>query len=145
MRVGLPVLFALLVCSADCRAGTEDILASTTTPCRYVGVVQRNLDGSVLVRVQTKPRFRVSSLGCTMLRDEGGRTFSNIYTLLVLDVQGKSCATVWSSLTFRPAVQLPLDREYRFLLRLSPKDEGRCDVLKIWDGDVLLVDWSAGD
>ena len=101
-----------------------------------IKVLKKNPDGTVLILA--KPRFWMSELGCVMLSDGS----ANIYTLATFAIEGVSYDTIWSSRLSPAPLELSAGKTYRMQLRLEDRKEyGRwCDILKMWDGERLLLD-----
>ena len=121
---GVPKRVATLSAQSPGPATAREVVLVTQPQFR----VQRYVD------IEPGPRPHGGSL-----RDERHETW------LEFNYSGKTYSELWSSKGWRRAqspAPVALDEKliYRFLIRLQ--DEGRCVVLKVWQGKKLL--WSRG-
>jgi hypothetical protein len=105
-----------------------------------VKILKKNLDGTVLILA--KPRFWQSELGCMMLMNQRGNTFSNVFTLVTFAIDGVSFDSIWSSRLSAAPFELSPEKTYQILLQLEDRNEyGKwAHILKMWDGQKLLLD-----
>jgi hypothetical protein len=146
-RTSMAAIGLLLGCSephARHQEGNADPVRSFLArfdPPSPATVLQWNDDGTVLI--SATPRFHHSELGCTMLRDQDGNSFANVYELLCFKIQDTCYEAVWSSLTSPPPVALDHTQEYEFLVSLEPQGQSPCTVLKVLKNSVILYAHSA--
>ena len=112
----------------------------TTSPA---SLLEKNADGALLIKM--KPQVYTSEMGCTMMVDDSGNTFSQLYYVISFSVQQKQYYTIWGVRFGKgPPLTFDSEREYRFLVKpyreADSKDESvPCEIIKVWDGgDVVF-------
>ena len=119
------------------------LFASRDTESR-VQLLQKNEDGSFLINIE--PQIWVSELGCTIVVNEDGSTFPQIYYLLSFELENTDYYTIWDvEYGSTHSVNLERGKEYRFLvkpLRASGRDDMGIPVmvLRVWSGEKLILD-----
>jgi len=124
------------------KVAEELPLAShTSSPA---SLVKENADGTLLIKI--KPHVYMSEMGCTMVSNEQGDTFSQLYYVIAFSIQAKQYYTVWG-VHFGKGPPLKLDREKEYRFHVKPyrkadfKDESvPCAIIKIWEGDDVVFE-----
>ena len=107
-------------------------------------LLMKNHDGTLLIKI--KPHVYMDELGCTMVMDGDGNTFSQLYHVIAFSIETKQYYTIWGVRFGKgPPINLDQEKEYRFLVKpyrqADFKDESvPCQIIKIWDGDRVLFE-----
>ena len=118
---------------------TLPLLSRTISPA---SLLKRNPDGSLLMAIT--PHVYMDELGCTIVMDEQGNGFSQMYYVIAFSLEGRDYYTIWGVEPGKgPPISLDRSREYTFLVkpyrRAESEDESvPCEVLEVWDQDELL-------
>jgi hypothetical protein len=106
-------------------------------------LLKENADGTFLVTLT--PHVYFDELGCTMVSDERGNTFSKVYFIIAFTLDKSRYWTIWGSRPGEsPPVKLDPKKEYKCLVKPLDSTKGEanrpCSIMKIWDGEKLLFE-----
>lgn len=120
-----------------------DRLPLDSHPNSPASLLKKNTDGTLLIKI--KPRVYTSEMGCTMVSDEWGNTFSQLYDVIAFSIQSKHYYTIWGVRYGKgPALTFDREKEYRFLVKPYREAEfkneiAHCEIIKAWDTDNNVV------
>ena len=128
---------------ADAREFAREVplFSHTNSPAT---LLKRNADGALLIEIQ--PHVYMDPLGCTMMSDDQGNTFSQMYHVIAFSLEDRHYYTIWGARFGKgPPITLRRKKAYRFLVKpyrhADFKDESvPCQIIKIWDGDKVLFE-----
>lgn len=150
-RAILAALFCFVPCPGEGQTSDPDD-ASREIPAfekrdSPASLLKRNPDGTLLVTM--KPQVYFDELGCVMVSDRQGNTFSRIHHMIAFSLEEIRYWTIWgSSPGGGPPVKLDPKKDYKCLVKVlgSKQDQADrpCLILKIWEGDKVIYE-SAGN
>jgi len=146
------ILLTVLVCLAVPCWGEEPAASPSDTSTENpifqkrdspTTLIERNQDGTLLVSL--KPQVYLDELGCIMVADEQGNTFSQMHYIIAFSLQEVRYWTIWgTSPGGGPPVKLDSRVAYKCLIRPLASDQNGEDVpfsiLKIWNGSELVYE-----
>jgi hypothetical protein len=106
-------------------------------------LLEKKPDGKLLVSL--RPQVYLDPLGCVMVSDGQGNTFSQMHYVIAFSLEKTRYWTIWgTSPGGGPPVKLDSKKDYKCLIKVSnPSQDGvdiPCSILKIWDGAVLIYE-----
>jgi hypothetical protein len=148
LLIHIPLAAILAAACADKPEADTIAAADSLPPGSYTkspaSLIKKNDDGTSLIKI--RPHVYMSEMGCTMMQDDMGNTFSQLYHVISFSLGEANYYAIWGVRFGKgPPLQLNRHREYRFLVRpfRAPdfKDESApCEIIKIWDRGRLVFE-----
>ncbi len=108
-----------------------------------VTLLKENPDGTLLITL--RPQIYFDELGCTIVVDQDGNTFSQMYHMIAFSLKDIRYHTIWGvMLGSGPPVKLDPTIDYKCLIKTEePKEKevsSSFSILKIWEGEKLVYE-----
>lgn len=106
-------------------------------------LLKKNTDGTLLVSL--KPQVYLDELGCVMVSDAEGNTFSQMHYMIAFSLEKIRYRTLWgTSPGGGPPVKLDPQTEYQCLIETplpaKEREDVACSILKIWQDGKLIYE-----
>jgi len=106
-------------------------------------LLEKNSDGTLLVSL--KPQVYLDELGCVMVSDGKGHTFSQKHHIIAFSLEKTRYWAIWGkSPGGGPPLKLDPKADYKCLIKPLDSNQENADqpysILKIWDGSNLIYE-----